>query len=119
MDEVAYQEALAGLGRLRPSRLSSSFDALTMILGPRRIARSLARKARLLGGELARIEPPADAATEHAPLVRAVQKAADDLDEVARRRGLGWRTRFDAMAEVNMGESARRALEAKGYRLPT
>jgi hypothetical protein len=118
MDEVEYQSELANLERLRPTRLSSARTALTFALGPRRISRSLARTARLLAEELARIDPPPDVAAEHNALIHAVRRAASDLDEVARRNDFRAFERFEAIAEVNLGEAELSALEARGYRLP-
>jgi hypothetical protein len=118
MDEVDYQSALANLERLRPTQSSSRFSALTFVLGPRRVARNLARGARRLAEQLASIDPPADVAVEHAALIRAVRCTASDLDDVAGRKNLRAFERFEAIADVNFGEAELSALEAKGYRLP-
>jgi hypothetical protein len=118
MDEVEYQSALANLERLRPSQLSSALTALTLVLGPRRISRHLARKARLMADQLARIDPPPAVAAEHNALIDAVRRATSDLDELARRKDLRTWERFEAIADVNFGEAELSALEARGYRLP-
>jgi hypothetical protein len=91
--------------------------ALTFVLGPRRITRYLAGRARALADELARIDPPADAAAEHAALVRAARNASSELDELAARDDLRAFERFDAVTELKLGDSELAALEAKGYRL--
>jgi hypothetical protein len=118
MDEVEYQSALANLERLRPTQLSFRLSAFTFALGPRRISRNLSCKARLLADQLARIEPPPDVAAGHNALIRAVRRAASDLDELAHRKGLRTFERFEAMAEINFGEAEMRALEVRGHRLP-
>jgi hypothetical protein len=118
MNKVEYQSALGDLERLRQTQSSLRRSALTFALGPRRISRSLARTARLLAGQLASIAPPPDVAAEHDALIRAIGRAASDLDEVADRKNLRAFERFEAIAEVNFGEAELTALEAKGYRLP-
>jgi hypothetical protein len=118
MDKVEYQSALANLERLRSTQSSPRLSALTFALGPRRISRNLACTARLLAGQLASIDPPPDVAAEHDALIRAIGRAASDLDEVADRKNLRAFQRFEAIAEVNFGEAELTALEAKGYRLP-
>jgi hypothetical protein len=118
MDKVEYQSALANLERLRPTQSSSRLSAITFALGPRPISRSLARSARLLAGQLASIDPPPDVAAEHEALIRAIERAASDLYEVADRKNLRAFERFEAIAEVSFGEAELTALEGKGYRLP-
>lgn len=118
MDEVTYRHALVSLERLRPTWTSSGISALTMLRGPRRVSRYLSRMARRLSDELDRMQPPADVAAEHEALIRALRRTASDLEEVADRKNLRARERFEAIAEIDFGEAEARALEAKGYRLP-
>src|SRR3954452_19440706 len=114
MDATQYQSALSGIGgRLRPSK----WMALAFLLGPRRIARTLARRARDLADELAEIVPPTDVASEHRALVEAIGRTASELDDVSRRNGLKAFERFDAMAELDLARNELSAVEAKGYRV--
>jgi methylaspartate ammonia-lyase len=116
--DAEYQAALSNLvRRARPNQVRSTLTALTFVLGPRRITRYLAGRARAVADELARIDPPADAAAEHAALVRAARNASSELDELAARDDLRAFERFDAVTELKLGDLELTALEAKGYRL--
>jgi hypothetical protein len=119
MDESEYRAALADLEKMRPTGLSGTLSALRFAGGPSRTSRALARKARTLADHLARIDPPPHVAPEHDALVRAIRQAAAELDELARRKDLSPRQRFEAISEVDLATTEARALEAKGYRLPT
>jgi hypothetical protein len=116
--DAEYQAALSNIvRRVRPNQVKSTLTAVTFLLGPRRITRYLARIARTVADELARIDPPADAAAEHAALVDAARKAASGLLEVAARDDLRAFERFEAISELKLGGVELAALEAKGYRL--
>jgi methylaspartate ammonia-lyase len=116
--DADYQAALTDIvRRTRPKPVMSTLTALTFLLGPRRITRYLARRARAAADELARIDPPADAAAEHDALVRAAGNASTELDELAARDDLRASERFDAVTELQLGDRELAALEAKGYRL--
>jgi len=116
--DAGYQAALTDIvRRTRPKRLTHTWTTLTFVLGPRRITRYLARSARTVADELARLEPPADVAAEHFALVRAARKAASELLELAARDDLRAFERFEAIGELNLGGVELAALEAKGYRL--
>jgi hypothetical protein len=106
------------LERLRPAGLSSAVTAVEVLLGSRRICHVLARKAREVADQLARIDPPPDVAAEHTALIRAIRVTASELDELAHRNGLRASQRFEAMAELDFAEPELRALEARGYSLP-
>src|SRR3954453_3283056 len=112
MDATQYQSALSGIGGgLRPSK----WMALAFLLGPRRIARTLARRARDLADELAEIVPPTDVASEHRALVEAIGRTASELGGVSRRHGLKAFERFGARAQRGRARNALWAVEAKGY----
>ena len=113
-----YQAALTEIvRRTRQNPLSSKRTALSLLLGPRRITRHLAKIAATVADELGRIEPPADVEAEHTALIRAIRVTASELSALARRNDLRAFQRFEAMAEVNFAQGELRALEARGYRL--
>jgi hypothetical protein len=113
-----YQAALTEIvRRTRQNPLSSKRTALTLLLGPRRITRHLARIAATVADELGCIEPPAGVEAEHEALTRAARRTASSLDELARRKDLRAFERFEALADVNFAQAELRALEARGYRL--
>jgi hypothetical protein len=116
--DAEYQAALSNLvRRVRPNGVRSTLTALTFLFGPRRITRYLARRARAVADELGCIDPPVDAAAEHAALVRAARNASSELAELAARDDLRAFERFDAVTELKLGDQELTALEAKGYRL--
>jgi hypothetical protein len=119
MDETEYQAALADLEKLRPTRFFSAVSALRFAGGPGPTSRALARNARTLADHLARVHPPPTVASEHSALVSALQRTAAELDELGKRQDLSARERYAAICEVNFATAEARALEAKGYRLPT
>jgi hypothetical protein len=116
MDETEYQTALTDLEKLRATGF---FSAFRFVGGASRTSRALARSAGTLADHLARIDPPPDVEPEHRALMNALRRVATELDELARRKGLSPRERFIAISEVDFATAEARALETKGYRLPT
>jgi hypothetical protein len=116
--DADYQAALTDIvRRLRREQPMRTWTTLTFLLGPRRISRYLARTARTIADELARIEPPADVAAEHASLVDAVRNTASELGDLAARDDLRAFERFEAIGELGLASVELAALEAMGYRL--
>ena len=77
---------------------------------------------RRAADDLAAVVPPEDVRVEHAALVESMRALADEIGVLAKRRDLGYVTRFEALLETNAfadGNAAAEALRRKGYRVPT